>query len=137
MPTTALNRPAAFVVKAEVQNPEADAFSFRQKTMYRGKEIAVGDTIFIFASDHRGGQGLMGRGVVEEVERGPGIWVRIEVRRTGQATRPLGRAHLKPFCELTDAQPQTEIARKLYRQATNKVAGISNEAAAFLAEFFE
>jgi len=31
---------------------------------------------------------------------------------------------------------ETEIARKLYRQATNKIAGVSVEAAAFLSTYF-
>jgi hypothetical protein len=33
-----------------------------QKTMYGGKRIAVGDTIFLFASENTGGQGLFARG---------------------------------------------------------------------------
>jgi len=52
------------------------------------------------------------------------------------ARRNLGRPELKPFCDLDDHQPQTEIARKLYRQATNKIAGISAEAAEFLSTYF-
>ncbi|MEH2532130.1 hypothetical protein V1277_001488 [Bradyrhizobium sp. AZCC 1588] len=35
-----------------------------------------------------------------------------------------------------DGQPGTELNFKFYRQATNKVVGISDEAAAFLDEFF-
>ncbi|MEH2624920.1 hypothetical protein V1292_002975 [Bradyrhizobium sp. AZCC 1719] len=35
-----------------------------------------------------------------------------------------------------DGQPGTELNFKFYRQATNKIAGISDEAAAFLDEFF-
>jgi hypothetical protein len=40
------------------------------------------------------------------------------------------------FRDLPDAGPETEIDRKLYRQATNKVAGVSDTAAAFLRGFF-
>ena len=58
------------------------------------------------------------------------------VRHTALATRPLGRADLKPFNNWTDGQPQTELNFKLYRQATNKIVGLSEEAAAFLAERF-
>jgi hypothetical protein len=40
-----------FAIKAEVSDPKAKAFTFSaQKTMYGGKRIAKGDTIFIFAS---------------------------------------------------------------------------------------
>lgn len=104
--------------------------------MYRGKEISVHDPIFVFASDHMGGQGLVARGVVMWVKRGPGIRVSIKVKRTGVARRKLGRRELRPFCNLNDDRPQTEIARKLYRQATNKIAGISDKAAKFLTAHF-
>ncbi|MDQ6663442.1 MAG: hypothetical protein M3Z23_03510, partial [Acidobacteriota bacterium] len=96
------------------------SYLFREKTMYRGKEIRVHDEIFVFASDHLGGQGLVARGVVMAVDHGPGTRVSIKVRRT----------------DLDDDQPQTEIARKLYRQATNKISGISDEAAKFLNTYF-
>jgi ribosomal protein L24 len=32
--------------------------------MYGGKHVAKGDTVFVFASDNEGGQGLIARGVV-------------------------------------------------------------------------
>ena len=58
------------------------------------------------------------------------------VKRTSAATRPLGRTVLRPFRDLPEGGPETEIDRKLYRQATNKIAGVSSEAAAFLQGFF-
>ena len=55
----------AFAIKAEIPDPRATAFSFvAQKTMYGGKYIAEGDTVFLFASENEGGQGLIARGVV-------------------------------------------------------------------------
>jgi hypothetical protein len=51
-----------FVVKARVDSEDGtDLFSFHEKTMYRGKEIRVDDEIFVFASDHQGGQGYVRR----------------------------------------------------------------------------
>ena len=45
-----------FAIKAEVSDPWAEAFAFSaQKTMYGGKHIAKGDTIFVFASENEGG----------------------------------------------------------------------------------
>ena len=35
-----------------------------------------------------------------------------------------------------DGRPETELNFKFYRQATNKIVGISDAAAAFLEEFF-
>src|SRR5437016_4456457 len=134
-----------FAIKAEVSDPQAKTFVFKaQKTMYGGKHIAKGDTIFIFASENEGGQGLISRGVVtsaEAVAKKPGILrqtprVSITIRRTALAKRRLGRRELKPFANWNDGRPETELNFKFYRQATNKIAGISDEAAAFLRGFF-
>jgi len=135
----------AFAIKAEIRDPPARTFTFTaQKTMYRGRQIAEGDEIFLFASENEGGSGLIARGVVTSakgIPRKPGIErqtprVSIAVRRTALAKRPLGRKELKPFADWKDGQPQTELNFKFYRQATNKIIGISDDAAAFLAKFF-
>ena len=134
-----------FAIKAEVSNPQAKTFAFKaQKTMYGGKRIAKGDTVFIFASENEGGQGLISRGVVisaEAVRKKRGILrqtprVNITIRRTALAKRRLGRSELKPFRNWNDGRPETELNFKFYRQATNKIIGISNEATAFLRRFF-
>ena len=133
------------MIKAEVQDAQARTFAFTaQKTMYGGKHIAPGDTIFVFASESEGGQGLVARGVVTSAEATPrkrGIArqtprVSITVRRTALAKRPLGRRELKPFSDWDDGRPGTELNFRFYRQATNKIAGISAETAAFLGGFF-
>jgi len=130
-----------FVVKAEVRNPRAKRFAFiAQKAMYGGKLIVQGDTVFVFASENEGGQGLIARGVVtaaRAVARKPGVVrqtprVSINVQRTALAKRRLGRSELKAFMRGSTASPGTELHFKFYRQATNKIGGISSEAAAFL-----
>jgi hypothetical protein len=135
----------AFAIKAEISDPRAKAFSLvAQKTMYGGKHIAEGDTVFVFASENEGGQGLIARGVVSSakaVAKKRGIVrqtprVSVAIKRTALAKRPLGRSELKRFSEWNDGQPQTELNFKFYRQATNKIVGISDQAAEFLAEFF-
>ncbi len=126
-----------FVVKsAPVPVSGGARWSFDEKTMYRGKTIRVGDPIFVFASDHQGGRGLVARGIVTAVSAGRGNRVAIGVRRTAVAQQPLGRSELAAFRERRDDSPQTEIARKLYRQATNKIAGISDQAARFIGAHF-
>jgi hypothetical protein len=135
----------AFAIKAEIRDPRARTFAFTaQKTMYGGKHIAAGDAIFLFASENEGGQGLFARGVVTAVEavaRRRGIArqtprVSLAIRRTARAKRPLGRSELKRFADWADGQPETELNFKFYRQATNKVVGISDKAATFLGGFF-
>ena len=134
-----------FAIKAAVSDPKAEAFAFRaQKTMYGGKRIAKGDLIFVFASENEGGPGLIASGIVtsaEGVPRKRGIArrtprVSITIRRTALAKRRLGRGDLKPFSSWNDGRPETELNFKLYRQATNKIVGISDDAAAFLRGFF-
>ena len=135
----------AFAIKAEIDDPRAKDFTFTvQKTMYGGKQIAEDDIIFLFASENEGGQGLIARGVVTSaraVARKSGIIrqtprVSIAVRRTALAKRPLGRSELKRFSDWNDGRPETELNFKFYRQATNKIVGISDEAAAFLEKLF-
>jgi hypothetical protein len=134
-----------FAIKAEVSEPQAKTFAFAaQKTMYGGKHIAKGETIFVFASENEGGQGLIATGVVASAKTVPkkrGIArqtprVSVTIRRTGLAKRRLGRNELKSFSDWNDGRPETELNFKFYRQATNKIVGISDEAAAFLRGFF-
>lgn len=134
-----------FAIKAEISDPSAEAFTFRaQKTMYGGKRIAEGDSIFLFASERDGGAGLIASGVVTEakcVAKMEGVVrqaprVSIGIRRIALAKRRLGRMELKAYCNWRDGKPETELNFKFYRQATNKIAGISDEAAAFLNGFF-
>jgi hypothetical protein len=126
----------SFVVKAPPQPASGEFLTFDEKTMWHGKAIGTNDEVFIFAAEHHGGHGLYARGIVTEAVRGAGSRVRLVVRHMATATRPLGRGELRPFRDLPDGGPQTEIDRKLYRQATNKIAGISDAAAAFLKGFF-
>ena len=134
----------AFVIKAEVSDPSAETFTFTaQKTMYGGKHIAEGDAIFVFASENEGGPGLIASGLVtaaEAIAKRHGVVrqtprVSITVRRTALAKRRLGRSELRLFSDWDDRRPETELNFKFYRQATNKIAGISDEAAAFLRGF--
>jgi len=134
-----------FAIKAKVKNPRAASFAFRaQKTMYAGTRIATGDMIFVFASENEGGSGLIASGIVTSASAIPkkvGIArqtprVSISVKRTALAKRRLGRGELKPFSDWNDGRPETELNFKFYRQATNKIAGISDEAAMYLRGFF-
>ena len=107
----------AFAIKAEICDPRAKTFVFTaQKTMYGGKHIAEGDTVFVFASENEGGQGLIARGVVtsaEAIAKKRGIArqtprVSVSIRRTALAKRPLGRSELRHLTDWNDGQPGTE-----------------------------
>ena len=135
----------AFAIKAEIRDPEAGVFAFTaQKTMYGGKHIAPGDTLFLFASETEGGRGLVARAVVTATEataKAHGVArqtprVSIAVRCVARAKRPLGRSELIRFTDWRDGRPETELTFKFYRQATNKIVAVSDGTAAFLDGFF-
>ena len=98
----------------------------------------------MFASENEGGRGLIASGVVtsaKAIAKKRGVArqtprVSINIRRTALAKRPLGRSELKRFCDWNDDRPETELNFKFYRQATNKIIGVSDKAAAFLRGFF-
>jgi hypothetical protein len=136
----------AFAIKAAIDRRQANSFAFvAQKTMYGGKHVAAGDTIFVFASENEGGQGLFARGIVtsaDAVAKKPGLdrqtpRVSVTVKITARTRRPLGRNELKAFREWNDGRPETELNFKFYRQATNKIIGISDKTAMFLDAFFD
>src|SRR5262245_29963841 len=116
-----------FAIKAEVSDPPAETFAFNaQKTMYGGKHIAKGDTVFIFASENEGGRGLIASGVVTSAKaiankrrvarQTPRV--SITVRRAALAKRRRGRNKLRPFSDWNDGRSETEPNFKFYRQAT-------------------
>lgn len=135
-----------YAIKAPIDQLHAPAYAFEaQKTMYAGKHIRVRDVIFLFASENEGGKGLFARGIVTHAEALPldpslerqTPRVSIRVTCTGRALRPLGRTELKAFKDWKDGRPESELNFKYYRQATNKVVGLTEQAAAFLQSFFE
>lgn len=134
-----------YAIKTEVTDACAEFWVFEaQKTMYGGKQIGAGDEVFVFASENEGGSGLIAAGTVVAAKPTPrraGIErqtprVSITVRRMAQGKRSLGRTELKPFSDWDDGRPETELNFKLYRQATNKIVGLSQQAAQFLRGFF-
>ena len=134
-----------YAIKTEITDLQAGTWTFEaQKTMYEGKRIAVGDVVYVFASENEGGPGLIARGLVTAAAptpRKPGIErqtprVSITVKRTALPKRRLGRAELKPFKNWDDGRPETELNFKFYRQATDKIVGVSDEAAMFIERFF-
>ena len=134
-----------YAIKTEISDPSAKTFTFTaQKTMYGGRKIAKGDTIFLFASENEGGTGLIASGIVTSAEptpKKPGLArqtprVSISVRVIARAKRRLGRSELKSFSNWEDGRPETELNFKFYRQATNKIVGISHETANFLHGYF-
>ena len=136
---------ASYAIKTRVDRPQASRYAFaEQKTMYGGRRIAAGDAIFVYASENGGGRGLVAKGVVRAVEPTPkkaGIErqtprVSVVVERSALAARRHGRSELKGFSDWDDGRPETELNFKFYRQATDKIVGITEPTARFLDGFF-
>jgi hypothetical protein len=121
-----------FAIKAAISDARAKTFVLpAQKTMYGGKHIAAGDTVFLFASETDGGDGLIARGVVtsaEPVAKKRGIArqtprVSVTIKRTALAKRPLGRDDLKPFNNGTTLSPKpSSISSSTVSQPTRSSA---------------
>lgn len=139
-----MEAPASFAIKADIRDTAATRFAFAaQKTMYGGKTVMVGDRIFLFASENAGGSGLFARGVVTAshpelrtaaLRQTPRVSIVVE--RIDRALQPLGRAELRGFREWTDGSAKSELNFKLYRQATDKIAGLTLAATRFLDGLF-
>ena len=128
----------AFAIKAAIGDGGPAISLARHKTMYGGKLIAPGDAAFLFESR----TGLIGRGLVTAaaaVPLDPALarqTPRVSVTVAGivRGCVPLGRFDLEPFAG--GDGPQAELWFKFYRQATDKIVGVSPAAAAFLDGFF-
>src|SRR5207247_1263733 len=96
-----------FAIKAEVSDPWAKTFAFSaQKTMYGGKHIAKGDTIFLFASENEGGPGLIASGVVP-----PRILLTCRFRREQDTALPRDPAKRDSSSETWSAAPSLKLIR--------------------------
>lgn len=99
--------------------------------MYGGKQIANGDTVFVFASENEGGKGLLARGVVtsaEAIAKESGVArqaprVSIAVKRTTLAKRPIGCANSNnlPTGRMAGRKPSS-ISNSTVRQGTKSSA---------------
>ena len=102
--------------------------------MGRGPRGQAGDDGWALVDGRVPGPG--GRLLRLTLERLQGIADRRRGPTGVDGDRALGRAELKRFSAWDDGRPETELNFKFYRQATNKIVGISDRAAAFLDRFF-
>ena len=97
-----------FAIKAEVSDPRAETFAFSaQKTMYGGKHIAKGDTIFVFASENEGGPGLIASGVVTSAKA--------IAKKRGDRPANAAREHHHQTHRAREAAPGAERAQTFFR----------------------
>ena len=134
----------AFAIKAEIGDPRAKTFTFTaQKTMYGGKHIAEGEPFSCSRARTRAGKASSRAALSrppsdrKEARHRPANTAGERHHQTHRIRKAAaGAERARHFTDWNDRQPGTELNFKFYRQATNKIAGISDEAAAFLSEFF-
>lgn len=132
-------------IEADFHAPDATSLTgAAARRMSGGKAIADGDRVFLFDGETYGGAGLVATGIgtrAEAVPPTPGIvgqpplvTVAIDCRALAQA--PLGREQLKRFSDWDDGKPETELNFELYRQATDKIVGLTETTAHFHDGYF-
>lgn len=134
-----------YAIKAPLAAALPRKITFRaQKSMYGGRRIQSGDVVFLFQGVPDAQRGLRARGVVADVNAIPrrtGVLretprVTVVVTEVSAVRQALARDAVRSFVAWGDGRPQTELNFKLYRQATNKVVGLSDATGRFLARRF-
>ena len=121
-----------FAIKAEVSDLRAETFAFSaQKTMYGGKQIAEGDTIYVFASENEGGPGLIASGVVTSAKanakkRGiarqtPRVSIPSDAPRSLSAAWGGASSDFSPTGTTVDPRPSS-TSNSIVRQRTRSLA---------------
>lgn len=127
-----------FIAKtAPIAANVGDTVRIEERPMYGGKDVGVGDSVFLWASEQQGGRGLWARGIVlsaHAAETKQHIEVRIDhVITTGQ----FGLNQIAPHRDSAAETPIVGLARKLYKHAHNKIAGLTNAEADLLLRHFD
>jgi len=125
-----------FVAKtAPIQATVGETITISEPAMYGGKQIKSGEDVFLWSSEMQGGQGLWGRGTAIRVNRTPfGVEVRVDRFVTNGH---FGNADIATQRDSTADTPIVGLARKLYRHAHNKFAGLTEAEAGVLSQFFQ
>lgn len=129
----------SFLVKtSSVNGVSGNAIHVSEQSYYGGGAIQVGSNVFLWFSETAGGSGLAWRGIVEDIERIPrnrniNLTIRLTVRAPEQC---FGVTEISPFRDINDRTPISELSRKLYKHAHNKIAWVSNDEVALLQTYF-
>lgn len=103
---------------------------------YKSAAPAAGEEVFVWTAEMSGGQGLEMSGVVQSVERhGRNAALRIRVLQRNPGRR-LTISTLREHRNSLSSAPISTLAKKLYKEAHNKVAELDEEEARFLRGHF-
>jgi len=127
-----------FIAKtAPITSLADEHIRIEEHPMYGGRDIRVGSEVFLWSSETQGGFGLWGKGTVTAIDHDgpkPVVSVRVDQRvNSGN----FGLNEIAPHRDSTQDTPIVGLARKLYKHAHNKIAGLTNAEADLLQQNFE
>jgi hypothetical protein len=124
------------VVKCDPPEPNSGDEIWVDQWAYKGASPVLGEEVFVWTAEMSGGQGLEMSGLIQSVERhGRNAALRIRVLQRNPARR-LTISTLREHRNSLSSAPISTLAKKLYKEAHNKVAELDEEEARFLREHF-
>ena len=133
---TTLSRPTFLVKTAPQPASSGVAIKVSERAFYGGKNVRVGDTIYVWFSETKGGAGLAFVGKVEwrhsisSASSHYELTISILEAATGLTVKDL-----EPFRDLPTKQPIATLSAKLYRHSHDKITALSEEEAEYLRSF--
>jgi hypothetical protein len=114
-----------------------DTIRIAERAMYGGRDVHTGAEVFLWSSETQGGVGLWGKGTVMAIGSGgpkPVATVHVDQRvNSGN----FGLNEIAPHRDSMQDAPIVGLARKLYKHAHNKIAGLTTAEADLLRQHFE
>jgi hypothetical protein len=126
----------AVIVKCDPPNVSPEGVCIVEERIFYGAQPQSRETVYIWEAETAGGIGLAMRGHIEQARLLRG---RVELRLQilpGRPTRPLTKDMLASHRDEPSSNVLAGLARKLYRQAHNKIAPLSADEVHLLNDFF-
>lgn len=121
----------------QFQNAErSQVFSIAERCFYRGGDLAVGDTVFIWLSGAVQRLGWSAEVIRVDREANKRISARVRLIAQPVPNAP-ALADIAPLRDSTDSTPPSTLAKKLYRHAHDKFAALDDAESAYLSAYFE
>jgi hypothetical protein len=126
----------AFIIKSDPQPLAVDQRVLVSVKRFGAADPKAGDDAYFWHSETAGGFGLAARGVINAVSDEDPVDLAITVT-AGAPGLHFGVAALKAHRDGDDNSPITGLAKILYRHSLNKVARLSQDEAALLAQHWQ
>ncbi len=128
-----------FIIKCDPCRLAGDATIVVEAPLFGNVRPSVGDRIFVWTSETRGGYGSQLRGVVNDIKvvAATNLRLKILVDLGFVPHRPLTNADLAPHRSSQEGSPIASLAKNLYFHAHNKIVALTPDEELFLDQYFE